>query len=306
MSDARARILVFGFSDLGYRCLEHLIGRGEKIVGCYTYSDPPGPGGWPPSLPALCARHQIPVWTDVAWSAEEVFHVRTLAPDLIFSFYYRDLLPREVLAIPRLGAYNMHGALLPKYRGRAPVNWAVLEGEKETGATLHLMVEKVDAGPIVDQERVAIGPEDTAFDVQKKVTEAAVRILDQQIEPLTIGAAPRRPQNAEEGFYRGRRRPEDGQIDWNRPSPRVHDLVRAVTHPYPGAFTDVFGPKTWIWKTRLPGLSVHDAFPGQINVEGRRLFVCCGDDRYLEILILQPEGQPEMTAAQWIERQEGR
>jgi len=303
-NSGETRILVFGFSDLGYRCLEHLIDRGEKIVGCYTYSDPPGPTGWPPSLSSLCARHQIPAWTDVKWSAQEVFHARTLAPDLIFSFYYRELIPKDVLALPRLGAYNMHGALLPKYRGRAPVNWAVLEGETETGATLHAMVEKADAGPIVDQEKVPIGPEETAFDVQKKVTEAAVRILERQMDDLKQGTAPRRPQNLADGFYRGRRRPEDGQIDWNRPSPRVHDLVRAVTHPYPGAYTDIFGAKTLIWKTRLPGLSVHDSYPGQINVEDRRLYVCCGDDRYIEILVLQPEGQTEMTAAQWIARQE--
>lgn len=304
MSDAR--ILVFAFSDLGYRCLERLLARGERVIGCYTYSDPPGPGGWPPSIPALCTARQVPFWTDVRWTSEEVFHVRTLAPDLIFSFYYRELLPKEVLAIPRLGAFNMHGALLPKYRGRAPVNWAVLEGEKETGATLHAMVEKADAGPIIDQEAVAIGPDETAIEVQRKVIDAAVRILDRQIDGLKAGTAPRRPQSLEDGFYRGRRAPEDGLIDWNRPSQRVHDLVRAVTHPYPGAFTDAFGGSTRVWKTRLPGLSVHDSYPGQIYVEGRRLFVCCGDDRYLEILVLQPEGQPEMTAAQWVERQETR
>ena len=300
--DERPRILVFAFSDLGHRCLEYLIGRGENVVGCYTYADPPVPGEWPPSLPALCRDRGVPCWTDVKWSAEEIFHVRTLAPDLIFSFYYRELLPREVLALPRLGAFNMHGALLPKYRGRAPVNWAVLEGETETGATLHQMVEKADAGPIVDQEKVRIGPDDTAFDVQKRVTEAAVKILERQIEALGRGAAPRRPQRLEDGFYRGRRRPEDGLIDWNRPSGRVHDLVRAVTHPYPGAYTDLFGGKTFVWKTRLPGLAVHDGFPGQLLVESNRLLVCCGDDRYLEILVLQPEGKPEMTAAQWVAR----
>jgi len=300
--EGRPRILVFGSSDVGYRCLEYLIARGENVVGCYTYSDAAGPGGWPPSLVPLCAAHGVPTWTDVRWTAEEVFHARTLAPDLVFSFYYRELLPPEVLALPRLGAFNMHGALLPKYRGRAPVNWAVLEGEKETGATLHQMVEKADAGPIVDQERVAIGPDDTAFDVQKRVTEAALRILERQMDALERGTAPRRPQNLEDGFYRGRRRPEDGLIDWNRPAARVHDLVRAVTHPYPGASTDVFGEKTFVWKTSLPGLAVHDAFPGQIYIEGNRLFVCCGDDRYIEILVLQPEGKPEMTAAQWAAR----
>jgi methionyl-tRNA formyltransferase len=295
------RIVVFAYSDVGYECLRYLLDRGEKVAYCYTYSDPPDAGPWPPSVRRLCDERGVPTGIDFKWgNAAAVQHVRIQRPDLILSFYYRDLLPKEVLAMPPYGAFNMHGSLLPKYRGRAPVNWAVLEGETETGATLHAMVERADAGDIVDAERVPIGPDDTAFEVQQRVVAAAVRILGRQLEALKNGTAPRRRQNYAEGFTRGRRTPEDGAIDWNRTSRQVHDLVRAVTHPYPGAFTDIFGGRTFVWKTQIPGLSKHDAFPGQIFVEGGRLYVSCGDDRFVEILELQGPGEPEMTAAQWL------
>ena len=125
-----------------------------------------------------------------------------------------------MLAVPRLGAYNIHGSLLPKFRGRAPVNWAVLKGETRTGATLHAMTPRADAGPIVDQEAVPIGPEDTALDVQKRVDAAAVAILARRLEELKAGTAPSRPQDDAAATRFGGRRPEDGRIDWSRPGAR--------------------------------------------------------------------------------------
>lgn len=296
-----ARIVVLGFSDVGYACLDYLIRKGEQVVACYTYPDETPGARWPPSVSALAERAGIPVFFSVRWEdPREVEQLKMLSPDLLLSFYYRDLLPASVLALPSRGAYNIHGSLLPRFRGRAPVNWAIAEGETETGATLHAMVEKADAGDIVDSERVSIGPDDIAFEVQQRVVAAAVAILARQLEALKSGTAPRRRQNWMEGSYRGRRRPEDGRIDWTQPAGRVHNLVRAVSRPYPGAFTDVFGGKAFIWRTRLPGLAAHDAFPGQLIVESGRLFVCCGDDRYVEVLQLQPEGGPAMTAAEWV------
>ena len=225
--------------------------------------------------------------------------LRRAAPDLIFSFYFRGILPEDLLRIPRLGAFNIHGSLLPAYRGRAPVNWAVLNGETRTGATLHVMTARADAGDIVDREPVPIGPDDAAIDVQRRVTEAAVRVLLRRLPELESGTAPRTPQDAAAATVFGRRTPEDGRIRWTKPAKQVHDLVRAVTHPYPGAFTDIFGKRTFIWKTALPGLGAHDNFPGQIRSEAGRLFVACGDDRYVEILVLQREGESEMDASQF-------
>jgi methionyl-tRNA formyltransferase len=296
-----SRIAVFAYSDTGHACLEHLLDRGEKVVLVATHRDSPGETAWFPSVAQLARSRGIePVVMENPLDLQAIARVRTARPDLIFSFYYRRLLPDEMLSAPELGAWNMHGSLLPKFRGRAPVNWAVLKGETRTGATLHAMTDRADRGPIVDQEAVPIGPDDAAIDVQRRVTSAAVAILARRLDDLKAGTARTRPQDEAAATRFGQRRPEDGRIDWSRPAKEVHDLVRAVTHPYPGAFTDLFGARTFVWRSRLPGLAAHDTFPGQLRGEDGRLFVACGDDRYVELLALQPEGGPEADAAQFL------
>ena len=188
--------------------------------------------------------------------------IKTWEPDLIFSFYYRNMIKEEILNIPRLGAFNMHGSLLPKYRGRVPINWAVLHGEKETGVTLHHMVKRADAGDIVDQEAVPIGREDTAQDVFGKCVAAARLVLERQLEALTQGTAPRRKQDESQATYFGGRKPEDGRIDWTTSAENIYNLIRAVTQPYPGAFTEVDGKKLFVWWAKP--LTGHDGKPGQV------------------------------------------
>jgi methionyl-tRNA formyltransferase len=290
------RLAVFAYSETGYECLKFLLDRGADVRLVVTHPDAPGEQIWFPSVAELARSRGIePVLAGVP---DEKLGVRVAAaaPDLIFSFYFRHLLPEAILRTARLGAYNLHGSLLPLYRGRAPVNWAVARGETQTGATLHVMSARADAGDIVDQEAVPIGPDDTALEVQKRVTQAGVKILERRLAELEAGTAPRRPQDEAAATKFPRRTPEDGRIDWTRPSGQVHDLVRAVTHPFPGAFTDIFGGKTIVWKTRLPHLGAHDNFPGQVRTEQGRLYVACGDDRYVEILRIQREGQNEIDA----------
>ena len=292
------RIAVFAYSDTGHACLKRLLDRGEAVSLVVTHEDDPNETRWFPSVAELARSHGIePVVFEDPRRPEAVARVRASAPELLLSFYYRGVLPNETLAIPKLGAYNVHGSLLPKYRGRAPVNWAVLNGETATGATLHVMTARPDAGDIVDQQAVPIGPDDTAVEVQRRITAAAVAVLDRQLDRLKTGTAPRRAQDESQATTFGRRRPEDGRIHWSRSAREVHNLVRAVTHPFPGAFTDVFGGgRTWIWKTRLPNLGAHDNFPGQVRSEEGRLYVACGDDLYVEVLSLQREGGDEVDA----------
>lgn len=295
------RIAVFAYSDTGHACLKHLLERGEQVVLVATHRDRPEEKAWFPSVAELSrARGIEPVVMENPLDPQSIARVRSLRPDLLFSFYYRKLLPEEMLEAPELGAWNMHGSLLPKFRGRAPVNWAVLKGETRTGATLHAMTERADRGAIADQEAVPIGPDDAAIDVQRRVTAAAVAILARRLDELKAGTVRTVPQDDAAATRFGQRKPEDGRIDWSRPAKEVHDLVRAVTHPYPGAFTDLFGPKTFVWRTRLPGLAAHDTFPGQVRAEEERLFVACGDDRYVELLALQPEGAEETDAAHYV------
>lgn len=298
MSTASPRIAVFAYSDTGHACLEALLGAGRNVVLVATHADRPDEARWFPSVAELARAKGIEtVIVDDPKDPRLAETVRRAAPDLILSAYFRGILPDGILRTARLGAFNMHGSLLPKYRGRAPVNWAVLNGETSTGATLHVMTPLADAGDIVDREPVAIGPDDTAIEVQRRVTEAAVRLLRRRLPELEAGTAPRSAQNEADATKYRRRTPEDGRIRWTKPAKEVHDLVRAVTHPYPGAFSDIFGKRTFVWKTALPGLGAHDNFPGQIRTEAGRLYVACGDDRYVEILVLQREGEAEMDAS---------
>ena len=235
--------------------------------------------------PATAADYGLPVLAPADADSPQLERaVQELAPDFIFSFYYRAMLGAPLLAAARRGALNMHGSLLPKYRGRAPVNWAILRGEHESGATLHYMVERADAGDIVDQLAVPILEDDDAREVFAKVTVAAETILARSLEPLVLGRAPRRAQAIEPGQYFGRRRPEDGRIDWHWPARQIHDLVRAVAPPFPGAFAQVGAERWQIHRTRLSGQRAAGARRHGSMAQQGQCLVACGDGQVLRLL----------------------
>ncbi len=273
-------MVVFAYHEVGYRCLDLLIARQERVLAVFTHEDAAGEHIWFRSVARLARAHGIPVYTPDGIRGPVVDQIRTLAPDIIFSFYYRHMIPAEVLRVPRLGAFNMHGSLLPRYRGRVPINWAIIHGETRTGATLHHMVRRADAGDIVDQEAVPIGPEDTAHDVFLKVTEAAVLVLDRNLAALKTGRAPRHPQDETQATTFGGRRPEDGRIDWSWPSQRIFDFVRALTEPYPGAFTTTRGRTLLIWWGRP--VARPPAGPAQAGaiISAEPLIVATGDGAF--------------------------
>lgn len=245
------RVVVFAYRDVGHGCLGALLARRVNVVAIFTHADEAEENIWFESVAALAQAHAIAVHTpDDVNTPEWIARIRELAPDLILSFYYRRLIAPEILQLARLGAFNMHGSLLPKYRGRAPTNWAILRGERETGATLHLMVKRPDAGDIVDQEAVPIGPEDTIRDVSLRVVSAARRVLERSLENLLAGRAPRRPQDETQATYFSARTPEDGRIDWRCGAIEIFNLIRAITHPFPGAFTEHAGQQFIIWWAR--------------------------------------------------------
>ena len=229
---------------------------------------------------------------DDANAKEFVERVAQLQPDFIFSFYYRSMLGAPLLRCARRGALNMHGSLLPKYRGRAPVNWAILNGEAQTGATLHYMVEQADAGDIVDQLAVPILADDDAREVFGKVTAAAEIVLARSLPGLIAGNAPRRPQPIEPGQYFGRRRPEDGRIDWGLPAVRIHNLVRAVAPPFPGAFTDVDGRPWWIHRTRVESRIITPSERARLFGAQGGCYAACRDGGVLRILAAATQDGP--------------
>jgi methionyl-tRNA formyltransferase len=278
-----ASAIVFAYHDVGVRCLQVLLAGGVDVKLVVTHRDDPKESIWFGSVEKLARQNGL----DVAFDDDAGLEPRAAshAPDFIFSFYYRHMLPASVLAIARRGAYNMHGSLLPKYRGRVPVNWAILQGERETGATLHEMVEKPDAGRIVDQMAVPILPDDTALDVFRKVTVAAELVLHRSLPAIVAGTAKPRAQDLSKGSYFGARKPEDGRIDWSRPAAEIHNLVRAVAPPYPGAFCDVNGRRLGIHRTRVLPREPRPppADPG-ITQTDHGLFARCGDGAALAIL----------------------
>jgi len=243
MSKTSPRILFLGYSEVGHECLSLLLERGDNIVALITHEDNPNEKIWF-KTPAHAAREHkpaIPIFTPASintpqWLARIRDEIR---PDLILSVYYRNMLGERVLEIPRLGAFNMHGSLLPKYRGRAPINWAVLHGEPRIGMTLHKMVKRADAGDIVDQQAVDIAPRDTAEQAFRKALPCARAVLARQIDALLAGAASATPQDETQATYFGGRKPDDGRIDFAKPSLEIFNLIRAVTDPYPGAFVEI-------------------------------------------------------------------
>ena len=273
-----AKAVVFGYHDVGVRCLGALLDAGVEVPLVVTHRDDPHERIWFASVADLARSKGIDTVLDPDIGAL-LPRLRAMAPDFIFSFYYRRMLPPEVLASAKGGAYNMHGSLLPKYRGRAPVNWAVLMGETETGATLHEMVAKPDAGRIVGQEAVPIGPDDTAVEVLRRVTAAAETVMRRSIGPLLAGKARLRPNDVGQGSYYGGRRPEDGRIDWRKSAREIHNLVRAVAPPYPGAFCD----RLLIHRTRMTDRSAPERRPGPFQEAGE-WFALCGDGKVLRLV----------------------
>ncbi len=279
--------VVFAYHDVGVNCLKALLNAGIQVDLVVTHQDDPHENVWFASVAKLCEEKNIAYITPSAIELKDLIpKLEALSPDYIFSFYYRHMIPAQILACAKIASLNMHGSLLPKYRGRAPVNWAILHGESETGATLHIMEAKPDAGDIVGQVAVSIGPDETATDVFGKVSQAAVKVLETVLPSLTAGHVPRKPNELQKGSYFGGRKPADGQIHWNQTAQQVHNLVRAVAPPYPGAFTEYEGKTMIVAKT-----SLNRPFPDQldlgvcgIQVVDNRVFGICGDHQALEIL----------------------
>lgn len=289
----RPRILFFGYSEVGYECLDLLLGRGDNVVALFTHEDNPAERIWF-KTPALAARAAgVPIHTPERIATPEwMGTIAGLRPDLILSAYYRNMISTRILGMAPLGAFNMHGSLLPRYRGRAPVNWAVLHGESRIGMTLHRMVREPDAGAIVDQEGVDIGPRDTAEQAFRKVLPCARAVLARQIGALLAGTARETAQDESLATYFGGRRPEDGRIAWEGTSAQIFNLVRAVTDPYPGAFTDAGAARLMVWwaEPDSPAARGRRGRPGEI-LSLAPLVVATGDGA-LELTRTEWRGQP--------------
>ena len=249
------KAVLYAYHEIGASALEALIQQGVDIAAVFTHRDDPSEGGWYRSVARLAAEKGIPVHAPPdpnhpIW----IQRVREMAPDAIFSAHYRHLIGADLLSICPDRCFNVHASLLPKYRGRCPINWVLIHGEKETGVTLHHMTESPDAGDIVSQINVEIDSDDTARSLTSRLVEATTQLLTEAIPSISDGTASKTPQDDAQATQMPGRSPEDGCIDWTLTGEAVHNLVRAVAHPWPGAFTHAGDRKITVWETTvMPG-----------------------------------------------------
>jgi methionyl-tRNA formyltransferase len=282
------RAVVFGYHNVGVRCLKVLLAHGVDVALVVTHEDNPGETIWFGSVTSTAAEYAIPtIAPGDPNAADVVARVAAARPDFIFSFYYRRMLGPALLGLAPRGALNMHGSLLPKYRGRAPVNWAIIHGETETGTTLHYMADKPDSGDIVAQTAVPILPDDVAEDVFVKVTVAAEMTLDRALPALLAGTAARTPQAPDKASYFSGRKPEDGVIDWSKSATAIHNLVRAVAPPYPGARTLIDGHPARLLRTRVLDAAAPAVIGPAFGIADGRITVGCGGGGILQVLELE-------------------
>ncbi len=288
------KIIVMGYHNIGYACLKRLLEMKADIAAVTTHRDNPRENIWFSSVRDLAFENYLPVYQPADVNDPRMLAaVKRIAPDVIFSFYFRQILGNELLGIPRIGAFNLHGSLLPSYRGRCPVNWVLINGEKETGVSLHRMEEKPDRGAIVAQRSVRIDFKDSALTLFKKMTEAAYKLMGEVYPLMLKGEIREIEQNHSRSSYFGGRKPEDGLIDWSKSSTEIYNLVRAVTYPYPGAFTRYGDRKLFIWWAEPDEeADTSGASPGQLLPSGTA--IATGRGGVLKLKLIQWEGGPEL------------
>jgi len=290
------KAVVFAYHDMGCVGINALVNAGYDITAIYTHADAVGENQFFASVARTAAEQGIPVF-----APEDINHplwvdrIKSSEPEVIFSFYYRNMLCDEIINCAKQGAFNLHGSLLPDYRGRAPLNWALVNGETETGVTLHRMVARADAGAIVAQQRVAISAEDNARTLHSKLNQTAADLLSDILPRILTGDFTEQPQDNSKARYFGRRTPEDGRVQWDQPAAVIHNLVRAVTDPWPGAFSYVGASKFTLWKTRVHS-EMPAAKPGTV-LSTQPLIIACGSEA-LEVLTGQSENGVYMQGSQ--------
>ncbi len=245
------RTIVLAYHEIGAAALTQAIKSGLEVVAVFTHKDDPAEGGWYASVARIAAEHGIPVHAPASIAHPMwIERIRAMKPELLLSFHYRNMVGAKVRALFPAGCINLHSALLPQYRGRCPINWVLVNGESETGVTLHHMVEKADAGEIIAQRKVAITDGDDARTLTAKMASESASLLAEVIPLLKAGKAPSKAQDESKATVMGRRTAADGLIDWSKNATEVRNLVRAVTHPWPGAFTHAGARKIMVWRAQ--------------------------------------------------------
>ncbi len=291
------KAIVCAYHNIGCAGINAVLHCGFEVLAVFTHLDRADEDVWFDSVAELAASRDIPVYApDDLNHPLWVKRIAELSPDILFSFYYRRMIKKPILNIPPVGCLNLHGSLLPAYRGRCPINWVLVNGEKETGVTLHYMTPRPDDGDIVCQKKIAISPDDTAFTLNAKAVEASSTMLAEYLPRIVSGTAERRPQEHSHASYFGGRRPDDGEIDWRQNAAAIRNLVRAVTRPYPGAFSYRGDLKCLFWSVSVVHRDCLGVAPGTV-ISTSPLIVSCAEGA-LQVDYAQTENGIYVTGCQ--------
>jgi methionyl-tRNA formyltransferase len=294
------KIVFMGTPEFAVPPLQALINAGHEVAAVFTRRDKPVGRKQiltAPPVKTLAVENGIPVFQpDTLRSAETEEILRRIAPDVIVVAAYGKILPKNILELPRFGCVNVHASLLPKYRGAAPIQQAILDGESVTGVTTMQMAEGLDTGDILLSEKTKIDPEETAGELTVRLSEIGAHLIVKTLTALEAGTVTPVPQNDAESSYAPMLTKERSPIDWKRTAVQIHNQVRGLS-PWPSACTVYQGKKLKIHRTRLAGTAA--GIPGQI-LAGKEFKVVCGDGTALELLEVQPEGRKKMKGSDFL------
>lgn len=303
----RLRVVLLCAGEIGYGCMRRVL-RSEAacLVAVFTYRVEPPQEHYLELIKRLGVEADVPVYEAANVGREEFRGLwESLSPDYIFCVKWRTMVPRRVMDSARGGLVIFHASLLPEYRGFAPMNWPIINGESKTGLTMFYAAEEVDSGDIIEQRERVLADEDDAGTLDAWVTETAGQMLEENLPRLAAGTAPRVPQDHSRATYAIWRGPEDGRIDWSRPTREIHSLVRGLTSPYPGAYSMVEGRRLIVWSAEAecePRRYV-GRIPGKVEsiVPGVGVNVLTGDG-LLRLKSVQFEGERPRNASEVITR----
>jgi len=297
----RLRLVFCGTPEFAVPTLEAVVAAGHQVALVLTQPDRAAGRAMAlhaPPVKIAAAAHGIPVLQPekIKHNEELRAQLRAIAPDAILVVAYGRIIPRWMLDLPRFGNINLHGSRLPKYRGAAPIQWAIANGEQYTGVTTMRIDEGLDTGPMLLAEKLWVPPEATAPDLFDDLADIGARLMVETLERLQTGEITPVEQNHAEATLAPILKREDGLIDLSQPAQRIYDRWRGF-QPWPGAFTTLRGRKLIVHRMAR---STYQGMPGELIIDTDRLFFACGDGSALEIVELQLEGKKRMTAAKFL------
>lgn len=296
------RLVFFGTPEFAVPSLEALAGAGHPIAAVITQPDrPAGRGGRleAPPVKTAAQRLGLPVHQpEKIRTPEFVEWLRSLAPEVMAVVGYGKIIPQNIIDIPPHGIVNVHASLLPKYRGAAPIEWAIAQGETRTGVTTMRIDAGLDTGDILLQRETEIGPEETAVELRRRLAAMGAALLIETLQGLRQATISPRPQDHAQATSAPLLRKEDGRIDWRERAEQIANRVRAFV-PWPGAYTWLRGKLLHLWRAR-PAPTGAAGAPGSLRAFQQRLWVACGSGTQLEILELQLEGRRRLPAAEFL------